>query len=85
MKTPSISDFKRYSFDKKCNVVTSNSNYLMQREFPKGKAYLYHAQSFYIEVVYSSEYRKILMINAFEDYRHLNLYVDMISLADLSL
>ncbi len=57
----------------------------MHREFPKGKAYLYFAGSFFIEVVYSSVYRKIMMINAFEDLKQLGLYADMVSLDDLSL
>ncbi len=85
MKTLSIVDFKDYSFDKKCDVVTIYSNYIMHREFPNGKAYLYHTGSFFIEVLYSSIQRKILKINAFEDLDQMNAYADTISLADLSL
>ena len=85
MKTLSLTDFKNFSFDQKCDVVTINSNYIMHREFPKGKAYLYHADSFFIEVVYSSVYKEILMINAFEDLTQLGLYADMVSLAELNM
>jgi hypothetical protein len=85
MKTLSLTDFKNYSFEQKCEVVTIYADYIMHREFPKGKAYLYHANSFFIEVVYSSVYKKILMINAFEDLTQLGLYADTISLADLNL
>lgn len=84
MKTLSLNDFKKYSFNQKCDVVTVHSSYLMHREFPKGKAYLYQADSFFIEVVYSSVYKKILMINAFDDLTQLGLYADMVSLTDLN-
>lgn len=85
MKLLSISDFKDYSFDKKCDVVTIHSSYIMHREFPNGKAYLYHAGSFFIEVLYSSLHRKIQTINAFDDVRMLAPYADTVSLAGLSL
>ena len=85
MKTLSLNDFKSYTFDHKCEVVTINADYVMHREFPKGKAYLYYAGSFFIEVVYSSVYKKILMINAFDDQKQLGLYADTVSLVDLNL
>ena len=85
MNTLSISDFKEYSFDKKCDVVTIYSNYIMYREFPNGKAYLYHTGSFFIEVLYSSKHRKIQMISAFDNLEQIYHYAETISLADLSL
>ena len=85
MKTLSLRDFKNYSFDRKCDVVTIQSNYIINREFPKGKSYLYHADTFFIEVVYSTVYKKILAINAFDDLTQLSLYAEMVSLADLKL
>lgn len=85
MKTLSLTDFRSYSFDQKCEVVTINADYVTYREFPKGKAYLYYADSFFIEVVYSSVYKKILMINAFDDLNQLGLYADTVSLEDLNL
>ena len=85
MKKLSLTDFKNYSFDQKCEVVTIDADYIMHREFPKGKAYLYCADSFFIEVVYSSLYKKILMINAFDDQKQLGLYADTVSLAELNL
>ncbi|MCB0491321.1 MAG: hypothetical protein KDC93_02785 [Cyclobacteriaceae bacterium] len=84
MKLLSITDFKDYSFDKKCDVVTIYSNYIMHREFPNGKAYLYHTGSFFIEVLYSSLHRKIQTINAFDDVRMLAPYAETVSLADLN-
>ncbi len=85
MKLLSIENFKEYSFDKKCDIVTMHSNYIMHREFPNGKAYLYHTGTFFIEVLYSSLHRKIQMINAFEDVRMLHSYAETISLVDLDL
>jgi hypothetical protein len=84
MKLLSITDFKDYSFDKKCDVVTIYSNYIMHREFPNGKAYLYHTGSFFIEVLYSSLHRKIQAISAFDDVRMLAPYAETVSLADLN-
>ncbi len=85
MKLLSLGDFKTFSFDQKCDVVTIYSNYIAHREFPNGKAYLYHTGSFFIEVVYSSALRKIQMIHAFDNLEHLQAYTETISLADLSL
>ncbi|MBX2940961.1 MAG: hypothetical protein KF860_01330 [Cyclobacteriaceae bacterium] len=84
MKLLSIADFKDYSFDKKCDVVTIYSNYIMYREFPNGKAYLYHTGSFFIEVLYSSLHRRIQAINAFNDIRMLAPYAETVSLDNLS-
>lgn len=80
-----IEDFKYASFERKCDVVTSNSTYLMTRELGNCKIYLYHTDEFFIEVYYSPVYRKVLMINAFNDAVSLHPYTDMISLADLKL
>jgi hypothetical protein len=47
------------------------------------KVFLYHADNFFVEVYYSTKYQKVLMINAFEEQRGLEPYLDKISLADL--
>ncbi len=80
-----IEDFKYASFEKKCDVVTSQSTYLMTRVLGNCKVYLYHTGEFYIEVYYSPVYRKVLMINAFNDTEGLLPYAEMVSLADLKL
>jgi len=85
MKTISLGDFKDYSFDKKCDIVTIHSNYIMHHDIQHGKAYLYHTGSFFIEVRYSTIQRKILKIHAFNESIELKDYVDTISLADLRL
>ena len=85
MKMLTIKDFKKFSFDKKCDIVTIYSNYLAHRVLPGAKGYLYHTDSFFIEVIYSSEEKKILLINAFNGYSQLAAYADTISLADLNL
>jgi hypothetical protein len=78
-----INDFKYSSFEKKCDVVTTQSSYLMTRVLGNCKIYLYHTGEFFIEVYYSPVYRKVLMINAFNEMESLTPYADMISLADL--
>ena len=81
----SLEDFQYASFEKKCDIVTSYSNYLMMRRLADAKIYLYRADGFFIEVYYSPKYKKVLMINAFEDLNGLAPYLDEISLADLKL
>lgn len=80
-----IDDFKYASFERKCDVVTTHSTYLMTRTLGNCKIYLYHTGEFFIEVYYSPVYRKVLMINAFTQTEGLAPYADMISLADLKL
>lgn len=84
MKLLSIKDFKECTFDQKCDIVTIYSNYITHRNLPHGKGYLYHTGEFFIEVIYSSRYKKILMIHAFDDTSLLEPYTEAISLADLN-
>lgn len=81
----SIEDFRRASFEKKCDVVTTQSNYLVTRTLGNCKVYLYHSGDFFIEVFYSPIYKKVLMINAFNDVDSLLLYSDAVSLSALGL
>lgn len=81
----SIDDFKRASFEKKCDVVTTQSNYLVTRTLGNCKVYLYHSGDFFIEVFYSPIYKKVLMINAFNDVKSLLPYSDMVSISALGL
>lgn len=78
-----LEDFKYASFEKKCDVVTSFSNYLTMRKLGDCKIYLYYADDFFIEVYYSPVYKKVLMINAFKNAEELMPYVESVSLADL--
>jgi hypothetical protein len=80
-----LRDFQGASFEKKCDWVTGNSNYLMMRKLGEAKVYLYHAKDFFIEVYYSPTYKKILMINAFNSIKGLEPYAEEISLADLKI
>ena len=81
----SLEDFQYASFERKCDIVTSYSNYLMMRRLADAKIYLYQANGFFIEVYYSPKYKKVLMINAFEGAEALEPYLLEISLADLKL
>lgn len=79
-----ITDFKRASFEQKCDVVTTQSDYLTMRKLGSCKIYLYHTGQFFIEVYYSPTYRKVLMIHAFNSVEALMPYVEAVSLADLN-
>jgi len=81
----SFNIFRQASFEKKCDWVTTSSDYLCSRKLADAKVYLYHTNDFFIEVYYSPKYKKILMINAFNDIESLDPYMDIISLSDLKL
>jgi hypothetical protein len=81
----SIEDFKRASFEKKCDVVTAQSNYIMTRTIGNCKVYLYSSGSYYIEVFYSPIYKKVLMINAFDDMESMLPYIEKVSFVELGL
>jgi len=78
-----LTDFRVMPFEKKCDVITFNGNYLAHRTLGECRVFLYHAEEFYIEVFYSPKHSKVLMINAFENVIGLQPYLDKISLADL--
>ena len=80
-----IEDFKVASFERKCDLVIVESDYITSRKLADTKIYLYHTGDFFIEVYYSSKYKKVLMINAFDDIIGMKPYTDAISLADLKL
>lgn len=80
-----INDFRVASFEKKCDLVIANSSYIASRKLGEAKVYLYHTGEFFIEVYYSSKYKKVLMINAFDDLLGLETYADNVSLNDLGL
>jgi hypothetical protein len=81
----SLNEFKCATFEQKCDVVTTKSDYLMMRTQDHHKVYLYHTGAYFIEVYYSSLYKRVLMINAFNDFVGLDSYTDGISLSDLNL
>ena len=78
-------DFQYASFEKKCDVVTCYSDYLITRDWRDCKVYLYYVDMFFIEVYYSPAGREVVMINAFNDTIGLSPYAEMVSLADLNL
>ncbi len=81
----SLNDFIYSSFEKKCDVITLNSQFILGRKLGDCKVYLYHTGEYFIEVYYSINYKKVLMINAFNDSLGLEPYLDSISLASLKL
>lgn len=78
-----IADFRIMPLEKKCDIITFTCNYLMHRAVGECKVFLYHSTDFFIEVFYSSDKSKILMINAFENTNGLEPYLDIISLNDI--
>jgi hypothetical protein len=80
-----LEDFKYATFERKCDVVTTASNYITMRKLGDCKVYLYHADDFFIEVYYSPGHKKVLMINAFKNTEGLMPYAENVSLEDLAL
>ena len=78
-----LEDFWYSSFEKKCDVITTYSNYLTMRVLGDCKVYLYHTGGFFIEVYYSPNYKKVLMIHAFNDLLSLEPYIERVSLRGL--
>ena len=80
-----LQDFRTAPFEKKCDVVMADTNFIVVRKFGDAKVYLYHTGEFFIEVYYSPKYKKVLMINAFDDTKELEPYAEAVSLAELGL
>ena len=79
-----LDNFRIMPFEKKCDVITFQGNYLMQRTLSDCKVFLYYTEGFFVEVFYSPKYQKVLMINAFDRTTGLKPYLDKISLDDLN-
>jgi hypothetical protein len=78
-----LEDFQVASFEKKCGWITGNTNYLTFKEDNKIKTYLYHTGEYFIEVYYSSIFKRVALIRAFNDWHGLSAYADTVSLDDL--
>lgn len=78
-----LDTFRVMPFEKKCDVITFQGNYLMQRTLADCKVFLYFAEGFFIEVFYSPKHQKVLMINAFEKTIGLQPYLDNITIDEL--
>jgi len=78
-----LDNFRVMPFEKKCDVITFQANYLMQRQLADCKVFLYYTEGFFVEVFYSPKYQKVLMINAFDHTTGLKPYLERISLEDL--
>jgi hypothetical protein len=79
-----LQDFRVMPFEKKCDIITFQGNYLVQRTLGDCKVFLYYAGGFFIEVFYSPKHKKVLMINAFENAIGLEPYLEMVSLESLA-
>lgn len=82
--TLSLYDFRVMPFEKKCDVITFQGNYLIHRTLGECKVFLYHTNGFFVEVFFSTAHQKVLMINAFDTVLGLHPYLDKISLEDIT-
>jgi hypothetical protein len=79
----SIEDFKVASFEKKCDLITRDTDFIISRSMDDVKVYLYHTGAFFIEVYYSVRFKKVLRIQAFNEVDYLEPYTVEISLDEL--
>lgn len=79
----SIEDFKVASFEKKCDLITRDTDFIASRSLDEVKVYLYHTGEFFIEVYYSVRFKKVLRIKAFNEVDYLEPYAIEVSLGDL--
>jgi hypothetical protein len=79
----SLAAFRLLEFDQKCDTLIRDGNFLACRCLGECRVYLYSTAYFFAEVFYSMKYKRVLLINAFDQSTGLEPYLDMISLADL--
>jgi hypothetical protein len=78
-----INEFKVSSFERKCDLITNYTEFFASRKMEDTKTYLYYTGEFFVEVFYSTRYKKVLMIHAFNDAETLLPYTEEVSLIDL--
>jgi hypothetical protein len=78
-----IHEFKASSFEKKCDLITNCTEFIASRTMEDTKTYLYYTGEFFVEVFYSTRYKKVLRIYAFNDAEGLVPYTEEVSLIDL--
>ncbi|GAA0891996.1 hypothetical protein GCM10009122_16750 [Fulvivirga kasyanovii] len=79
-----LNDFQILPFDKKCDYITIFADYMIYRVEDEKKFYLYHVDSYFIEVCYAPYENKVLGIKAFTETADLEAYLDFISISELS-
>lgn len=77
--------FEGFSFDKKCDVIISASQYIETRYHGGHAFHLYYLSNFFIEVCYDIQQKKVKSLFAFQDTDRLLQYVDSIDLVELSI
>jgi hypothetical protein len=80
-----INDFKLASFEKKCDFITRDTDFIATRSLDDVKIYLYHSRDFFVEVQYSVSFKRVICIHAFKDLKNLYAYAEGVSLNDLTL
>lgn len=78
-----IKEFQELDFERKCEVVTFDMNYMSHRSIGNLRIFLYDAGDFFVEVFYSNAEHKVIGFNAFNSSRNLEPYLDKISLDGL--
>lgn len=78
-----IKDFRAAAFEKKCDLIVRNSDYITVRNCEDTNYYLYQVHGFFVEVIYSTITKRVKVIDAFNDLEKLDFYIEEISLAGL--
>jgi hypothetical protein len=78
-----MDEFRFLSFERKCDLVTFEANYLCCRTEGSYKLFLYEVRGYFIEVMFSREENKVRGFNAFNEVDRLSPYLAMISIAEV--
>ncbi|UII33932.1 hypothetical protein LVD17_08900 [Fulvivirga ulvae] len=79
-----LNDFQILPFDKKCDYITIFADYMIYRVEDEKKFYLYHVDSYFIEVCYAPYENKVMGIKAFTETADLDPYLNCISISELN-
>lgn len=79
----SLEEFKHASFETKCDTIIAHAEYVAVRRSGNCKIFLYRLWAYYIEVYYSPAFKRVLLMNAFDDVSGLFPYADAISIDDI--
>ena len=78
-----IFDFNTMTYEKKCDFVSLFGTHLISKKFESNTVHLYQLGSFFVEMWYDRDEKKLSGINAMKSIGTLEMYLDEISLQDL--
>lgn len=77
-----LAAFRLLEFDQKCDTLIRDGNFLACRAWAS-EGFICIQQHPILPNIYSIKYKRVLLINEFDQSTGLEPYLDMISLADL--